>query len=411
MVVRPAGIPPLIRISKARPDSPLQSPAPLPSLNIPKSLATVDVRIINTTTYQRVKTESLFGKAVVGHENLNFPSYSFLITNASSGVNVLFDLGMRKDWWNSCPPGMLEHISDFDPQASLHVCVETDVADILDHDLVEFGITSENITAVIWSHHHFDHRGDMSRFPLYTKLIVGPGLLKEHGHELCPEELAGREVFELADKDFNLNIGGYEAHDAFGDGSFYLLSCPGHTVGHLAALARVTSTPKSTFVFLGGDCAHHCGEFRPSAYEPIPHQLAFRSSAYSFHNMLSGPESPRSPTMFKTRKPVLCAGEFVQQCVHPRQSLTEPFYQTPREPVVHNFKHAFDSVRKMQTFDAHEDVLVCISHDASLMGVLPFYPNTINKWYQKRYKQRLKWEFLNDFDVGGKQFGCGRRFL
>ncbi|KAK5096217.1 hypothetical protein LTR70_003146 [Exophiala xenobiotica] len=392
-------------------NSPLGLPQVTPELDIPESTATVDVRIINTTTYQRTKTENLFGKAVVGHENLSFPSYSFLVSNAATGVNILFDLGMRRDWWKSCPPGLAEYISDYDSRAPLQVCVETDVADILDTDLAEFGITSTSIAAVIWSHHHFDHRGDMSRFPKHTRLIIGPGLLKAHGHELNKSDVCGRDVFELAEQDFPLEIGGFPAHDAFGDGSFYLLSCPGHSVGHLAALARVTTSPRSTYVFLGGDCAHHCGEFRPSPYEPLPQQVSFRSSTYSFENIISTPQSPRSPTTFRTRKPVLCAGEFVAQCVHPRQSPTEPFYQTPREPVVHNYIDADDSVQKLQAFDAHDDVLVCISHDSTLMNVLPFYPNTINQWHRKRYKQRLKWEFLNDFDVGGKKFGCGRKFL
>jgi glyoxylase-like metal-dependent hydrolase (beta-lactamase superfamily II) len=47
------------------------------------------------------------------------------------------------------------------------------------------------------------------------------------------------------------------AHDFFGDGSFWLIDAPGHCPGNLAALARTRRKDgKLKWVFLGGDCFH-----------------------------------------------------------------------------------------------------------------------------------------------------------
>ncbi|KAK5071631.1 hypothetical protein LTR64_004590 [Lithohypha guttulata] len=373
----------------------LETPRLVPDLGIPVTSATVEIRIINTTCYQKTSTAHLLGQPIPGHETITFPSYAFLVSNRAQGVNVLFDLGMRKDWRKACPPALLPYIGDDGQGAPLQVDVERDIVDILDDDPGNIGITSSDISAVIWSHHHFDHRGDVARFQSYTKLIVGPGLLDRYMHsEIHESEIRGRDIVELDDTSFDLTIGGFPAHDAFGDGSFYLLSCPGHTVGHLCALARVTATPTSTFAFLGGDCAYHCGEFRPSPYIPLPQQVAFKSASWHF------PRGPQAgPPVLKNRKILLCAGDFIKDIVHPYKSATESFYETPAEPVVSSHDEACVSTAKMEIFDAHDDVLVCISHDKSLMNHLPFYPHIMNEWHKKGCKQKLHWEFLNDFDL------------
>lgn len=53
-------------------------------------------------------------------------------------------------------------------------------------------------------------------------------------------------------------LGPYEnAHDFFGDGSFWVIDAPGHCPGNLAALARVkTKDGRTKWAFLGGDCFH-----------------------------------------------------------------------------------------------------------------------------------------------------------
>jgi metal-dependent hydrolase (beta-lactamase superfamily II) len=50
--------------------------------------------------------------------------------------------------------------------------LKKDVSEIL----LEGGMDLQKINAVIWSHHHWDHTGDMSKFPTTTELVVGPDM-------------------------------------------------------------------------------------------------------------------------------------------------------------------------------------------------------------------------------------------
>lgn len=89
------------------------------------------------------------------------------------------------------------------------------------------------IAAVIWSHYHWDHMGNVSLFPSSTSLVVGPGfqssptLLPGYPKSLespvLAADFAGRSLREIDFTTSDLQIGGLPAHDFFGDGSFYLL--------------------------------------------------------------------------------------------------------------------------------------------------------------------------------------------
>ena len=60
----------------------------------------------------------------------------------------------------------------------------------------------------------------------------------------------GRELREINfDGDRSLMLGQYKAYDFYGDGSFYLIDSPGHTVGHMCGLARTSADPPQ-FVFM-----------------------------------------------------------------------------------------------------------------------------------------------------------------
>jgi L-ascorbate metabolism protein UlaG (beta-lactamase superfamily) len=84
------------------------------------------------------------------------------------------------------------------------------------------------------SHSHFDHTGNPDTFSKNAALVVGPGTqaVIRPGWPKNPEaahpesDFEDREVIELASFDHGL-VGGMNAHDYFGDGSFYLLDAPG----------------------------------------------------------------------------------------------------------------------------------------------------------------------------------------
>lgn len=363
-------------------NSDLAMPPPANSpVAIPASSATVDVRIIDTTTYGEVDTRLVFAPKITGHDTFRFPSYAFLITHARLNRHVLFDLGLHKGWADVLPSATVKWINDYMP-----FTVEKSVQDILDSDPGHLDIKTKDISSVIWSHHHFDHRGDITSFPDSTELVLGPGFQQAHDPKdpasgINEAELRGRPIRELDESSFTLRAGQFPAHDFFGDGSLYILNAPGHTIGHIAALARLTAGPQPTFAFLGGDCAHHPGAFRPTSQLPLPPKVQLKS--------------PSADGLLEYSR------ERVLEC-RPNKSATEPFLKA-NEGVNIDQPAAEESMRGMQEFDADDNVLVCISHDQSLLaGDIPFYPEKLNNWKESQHKVpeargRIKWGFCCDF--------------
>lgn len=171
--------------------------------------------------------------------------------------------------------------------------IEKNVSEIL----TEGGVDLEEIEGIIWSHwyasvyevrfkitqskltfnRHFDHTGDPSTFPSSTKLIIGqgfkhvflPGYPANPDAHVLETDFKDRELLEIDFDRTEIHIGGFQAFDYFGDGSFYILDSPGHAIGHVNALARTHTSPPA-FIHLGGDSIHHSGEIRPTEYLPLP---------------------------------------------------------------------------------------------------------------------------------------------
>lgn len=261
---------------------------------------------------------------------------------------------------------------------------DKNTADILQE--AGYDIEGGDIDAVIYSHHHFDHVGDMTTFPSSTQLIVGPGFKAAHlpAYPINPKspnlqsDFENREVREIDIKGegAGLRIGRFNAYDYFGDGSFYLLDTPGHAVGHMCGLARTTAplSDPATFVLMGGDACHHAGEFRPSDYLPLPKQI--------------------TPSPIPQYKPS-CPGHLLQD-IHRNKSAQEPFFEVtesfPDDPEQCNW-----SIEGIQEFDASEDILVVVAHDENLLGALDFFPNSINHWKENDLDKKARWRFLGEF--------------
>lgn len=59
-------------------------------------------------------------------------------------------------------------------------------------------------------------------------------------------------------------------------------------------------------------------------------------------------------------------------------------------------KEAVDrTIETLCAFDADEDVLVIVGHDASLIGNIEFFPSAINRWNLEMYTRQ--WAFLGKF--------------
>jgi glyoxylase-like metal-dependent hydrolase (beta-lactamase superfamily II) len=234
-----------------------------------------------------------------------------------------------------------------------------------------------------------DHTGDPSTFPLSTDLIVGPGFKSAFvpAWPTNPDSPLDEKAWEnrhLREIDFNtegkgLKIGQYSAFDFYGDGSFYLLDTPGHAIGHMCGLARTSINPPE-FIFMGGDIAHHGGEFRPTQYLPLPKVVS-----------LGAPFSKNAP---------VCPGE-IFEAIHRNKSSTEPFY-VPTPGVHADVAETTRSIEKLYEFDADERIFVNIAHDISIYDMLEYYPKTANGWSGKGWKEEGRWRFLKDFEEAAK---------
>lgn len=375
----------------------LAVPKTPPKFHIPESCATVDVRVIDTDTLISLKPGIFWQPEIPNFKTINAPIYCFLISHGSH--HIIFDLGVRKDWENYAP-----HIVSL-IKATTIVQPGTDIATVLDTDESGLEIRCKDIEAVIWSHNHFDHIGDMFTFPPSTELIVGPGVREASWpssggppdagqHGTLESDIKGRSVREVA-FDIGLKIGRFDAMDFFGDGSFYLLDAPGHALGHLCALARTTADPAS-FVFMGADACHHAGVLRPSEYLPLPRTLPLAASANTRSETTSCLESNQQHSN-AAGDIGYCPGELLQHLTL-RGSADSPFFTVAKGPLFIDHEAAMDTVAKMQELDALENIFVIIAHDLSIREKLPMFPKLINGWKASGLRTDTRWLFCSDFE-------------
>lgn len=150
---------------------------------------------------------------------------------------------------------------------------------------------------------------------------------------------------------------------------------------------------------MGGDTCHHCGEFRPTKYKPLPDEIS---------------PSPLSDPPFKPG--TTCPGA-VLQFIHRSKSAIEPSYviagtgqdfyddddknsskETKEDTSINEARReTLETLGKLTEFDAHENILTVIAHDGSIVDVLEYYPKSANPWKEKGWKPASEWRFLADF--------------
>ncbi len=366
-----------------------------PVLEIPKGVS-AKVQIIDSTSLIQGPVGRFMTPEIPGHELMHVPAFSFLVEQVSLGRKILFDLGCRKDWEKFSPA-----IQNILSEPGWKLEIEKSVSEILQENGVDAAAGA--IEAIVWSHWHFDHIGDTSLFPPSTAVIAGLGMKEAFlpGYPTNPEspllesDYEGRELKTIDfDNQSTLKLGQFRAVDYFNDGSFYLLDSPGHALGHMCGLARVTSTnegdKEDTFIFMGADTAHHGGEFRPTEYLPLPKDI--------------------KPSPYRTKYPSSCPGH-VFETIHPNGK-SEPYYHL-HDSIPHNHAHAEESCSHMQDFDAAENVFVIIAHDDTLLdkdvGIDWFPHGTLKNWKEKDYANRVRWAFLKDFTQAVEEAETGKK--
>jgi len=125
-------------------------------------------------------------------------------------------------------------------------------SDVIDMQLKKLGLTTDDVKAVITSHTHLDHAGNIGMFPKAIHIVQK----KEMYQGWWPEKFQGRAVngaFVMADlaaaRDYNyLELDG--EYDVFGDGTVKIIPTPGHTIGHQSVKLKL---PKTGTVILAQD--------------------------------------------------------------------------------------------------------------------------------------------------------------
>ncbi len=115
-----------------------------------------------------------------------------------------------------------------------------------------------DLSGVLLTHMHFDHVLGLHDVPISVPIYTGPGesAAKRFGNGLLRatyrEILRDREVHEWTFAEATTEDPLAGALDFFGDGSLWVLPCPGHTPGSVAYLVRSTTGP----LLITGDTSH-----------------------------------------------------------------------------------------------------------------------------------------------------------
>ena len=105
----------------------------------PKSNNTVKVRMLDTTCVLKLYAEGFVKPVMPGHEIMTVIDVCFLIENPRLRKKAMFDLGVRKDYWNS-PPWTIARIEAAIPG----VKIDKDVTEILQEKGIKLDEISES---------------------------------------------------------------------------------------------------------------------------------------------------------------------------------------------------------------------------------------------------------------------------
>lgn len=157
------------------------------------------------------------------------------IIDHPNGV-VIFDTGNNVAITSNCKAYWAEGLCDFLKPSQTR-------ADTIDMQLKKLGFKVEDVKAVVSSHAHLDHAGNLKLFPNAIHVFQKAELYQGW----WPEKFQGRDgkgPFVLADLEGTRNYNFLELegdYDLYGDGSVKILSTPGHTLGHQSMKIKLAS--------------------------------------------------------------------------------------------------------------------------------------------------------------------------
>ena len=143
-------------------------------------------------------------------------------------------------------------------------------------------------------------------------------------------------------------------------------------------------------MLMGGDFAHHGGEFRPSPYLPIPLKI----TPHPFPDRRSCEQACPGSIFAKVH-----GGYSNTKKPEPENWSIQPFFR-PIANFSHDVEQCIDSIKKVQEVDGHDEVMVVMAHDEAVLDSVEFFPKKANDWKQKGWGNAMRWAFLKDFQKG-----------
>ena len=194
----------------------------------------------------------LLGVLRAGSDVLRSPCLAYAVRHPSAGP-ILIDTGMH--------PDASEHLRrDFGGPMSLLFRSMQPAKEPFDEQLRALGIAPDGVERVIMTHLHVDHTSGMRLLPKadFTcsraeweatrgRFAAGKGYVRRH----LPPASRMRLVDFATDGEPYATFA--KTIDLLGDGTVRLISTPGHTIGHLSVLLRLTHGRQ---VLVIGDAAY-----------------------------------------------------------------------------------------------------------------------------------------------------------
>ena len=63
-----------------------------------------------------------------------------------------------------------------------------------------------------------------------------------------------------------------------------------------------------------------------------------------------------------------------------------------------NLEDAEQTLEKLKAFDGRDDVMILMTHDATMLDVLEFFSHDINDWKARDWAAQGRWLFLKNTD-------------
>jgi N-acyl homoserine lactone hydrolase len=201
------------------------------------------------------------GIGVSADELIDVPIVAFLLEHPAAGL-VLVDTGFHRSVAEGRSRARSRNLGAVGTLMARNT--RMDPQQTVAAQLKARGVDAADVGLIVMTHLHFDHASALCDFPSATVLVSKPEWAAAHArypflHGYVPAQLDPRPSYRTLE--FTAGDPLEHTLDLFGDGSLTLVSTPGHSLGHLSLIARLSERE----ALLTGDAAYTMATLRGGA--------------------------------------------------------------------------------------------------------------------------------------------------